>query len=169
MFIDKYLNLGDLRGMDFNSMHFFYLTNLGFFYLFLEENNIINKLTVLMIFIISSTFHLSQIIRSDNINDSRTKMFRNLDICCVFITSIIIIINNYKNLNNLNVGLILIGSIFLFSDLYDNKNDNGYRYMFSHGMWHIFTCLSLYCLFKKKKISDLYKSNNINTKKNVKK
>ena len=133
----------DVSIVDKRILYLFYLTNLPYLFIAINQKDLVNKIFMYGIFIVSSLFHLSQINKCKNPYDKNTVFFLNCDIGYAIFGSLLMIIYKHKNLNSLNILILIITLIFF--EIHRIKHlHNGYNYIILHSIWHFISAFGLY-------------------------
>ena len=146
----------DITEVDKTTLSLFHLTNFFYLYVVFNVKELSSKIFMIGIFIISSLFHLSQVMKYNNPYDKQTVFLLNCDIGYAIFASMIMIIYKHKNLNSLNI-IILFISIVLFQFHRKESLHNGYTYIVYHSLWHLLSSFGLYNFFNKYTINDYLK------------
>ena len=133
----------DVSKVDKKLLYLFYLTNIPYLVIAINQKDLLNKVFMYGIFIVSSLFHLSQIYKCDNPYDKNTVFFLNCDIGYAIFASLLMVIYKHKNLNSLNILLLIITLIFF--EIHRVKHlHHGVNYILLHSLWHFISAFGLY-------------------------
>jgi len=134
---------GHLFQIDNLSIFFFWLTNFLFLSLAIQANDIVDKIILATVFIVSFTFHTTQVWFKELYFDHRVKKCELADRLMVILVGVPLFYR-YQHKIDLQIILGFIFGMMCFSHGdFQNLSDGTYHYVISHGLWHVVAYLIL--------------------------